>query len=150
MKRDKAVDKEECEGVLSLCEAIRTIKTAILKSRYMAARQANLEHLKLTSMSGRMCRPIRVAAQGTRVRLKRFRRSCRWNRLDCCFASNIKNMCQFFEEWAVRSNRQLATGDLANIDLANIENAAIPANRQSVTDDLADAEVWSKLKGHLM
>lgn len=47
MKRDKTVGKEECEGVLSLREAIRAIKTAILKSRYMAARQANLEHLKL-------------------------------------------------------------------------------------------------------
>lgn len=47
MNRDKIVDKEGCQGGLSLREAIRTIKTAILKSRYMAARQANLEHLKL-------------------------------------------------------------------------------------------------------
>lgn len=52
-------------------------------------------------------------------------------------------MRQFFEEWAVRSNRQLPTGDLASI-----ENVVVPASRQSLTDDLAVAELWSKSKGH--
>lgn len=145
MKRDRAVGKEECEGVLSLCEAIRTIKTAILKSRYMAARQANLEHLKLyfnigayVSANSRDGTWNTAAIETISMQLARELPGLRG-----FSASNIKNLRQFFEEWAVRSNRQLPTGDLASI-----ENVVVPANRQSLTYDLAVAELWSKSKGH--
>ena len=83
MKRGKTVGKEECEGVLSLREAIRTIKTAILKIRYMAARQANLEHLKLYFNVGAYVSANSRDAHGTPPRLKRFQRSWRGNCLDC-------------------------------------------------------------------
>jgi len=33
--------------LVDLREAVKAIKTAILKSRYLAARKANFEHLKL-------------------------------------------------------------------------------------------------------
>ena len=138
MKRDRAVGKEECEGVLSLREAIRTIKTAILKSRYMAARQANLEHLKLyfnvgayVSANSRDGTWNTAAIETISAQLARELPGLRG-----FSASNIKNMRQFFEEWAVRSNRQLPTGDLANI-----ENAAIPAIRQLPTGELTDADL---------
>ena len=145
MKRDKTDGKKELVGVLSLREAIRTIKTAILKSRYMAARQANLEHLKLyfnvgayVSANSRDGTWNTAAIETISAQLARELPGLRG-----VSASNIKNMRQFFEEWAVRSNRQLPTGDLASI-----ENAVVPANRQSLTDDLVVAELWSKSKGH--
>lgn len=147
VKRDKTVGKEECEGVLSLREAIWTIKTAILKSRYMAARQANLEHLKLYFNVG-----AHVSANShdgtwntSAIEMISMQLTRELTGLRGVSAANNKNMRQFFEEWATRSNRQLPT-----VDLVNIENAAVPADRQSLIDDLADAELWSKLKGHLM
>ena len=138
MNRDKIVDKERCQGGLSLREAIRTIKTAILKSRYMAARQANLEHLKLyfnvgayVSANSRDGTWNTAAIETISAQLARELPGLRG-----FSASNIKNMRQFFEEWAVRSNRQLPTGDLANV-----ENAAIPAIRQLPTGELTEADL---------
>ena len=63
--------------------AVKTIKTAILKSRYMAARKANVEHLKLYFRVGRMCPPIHVMERGERVPLRQFRKSCHLSCRDC-------------------------------------------------------------------
>ena len=39
--------KKQVFDLKGIRAAVKTIKTAILKSRYMAARKANFEHLKL-------------------------------------------------------------------------------------------------------
>ena len=138
MKRDRARGKTEKMNVLSMREAIQTIKIAILKSRYMAARQANLEHLKLyfnvgayVSANSRDGTWNTAAIETISDQLSRELPGLRG-----FSASNIKNMRQFFEEWAVKSNRQLPTGDLANI-----EHAPVPAIRQLPTGDLTKADL---------
>ena len=118
MKRDRARGKTEKMNVLSMREAIQTIKIAILKSRYMAARQANLEHLKLyfnvgayVSANSRDGTWNTAAIETISDQLSRELPGLRG-----FSASNIKNIRQFFEEWAVKSNRQLPTGDLTKAD----------------------------------
>ena len=93
--------------------AVKTIKAAILRSRYMAARKANFEHLKLyfhvgayvsANSRNRTWETGAIAAISERLSLE-------LPGLRGFSPSNIKNMRQFFEEWCAEPNRQLATGD---------------------------------------
>ncbi len=94
--------------------AVKTIKTAILKSRYMAARKANFEHRKLYFYVGAyVSANSRNGTWGTgAIAAISERLSLELPGLRGFSHSNIKNMRQFFEEWRDQSNRQLATGEL--------------------------------------
>lgn len=99
--------------------AVKTIKTAILRSRYMAARKANFEHLKLYFHVGAyVSANSRNGTWGTgAIAAISERLSLELPGLRGFSPSNIKNMRQFFEEWCAEPNRQLATGDLGAIGL---------------------------------
>ena len=119
--------------------AVRTIKAAILKSRYMAARKANFEHLKLYfNIGAYVSANTRNGAWGTgAIEAISERLSLELPGLRGFSPSNIKNMRQFFEEWAVPSNRQLATGDL----MKSLSDDAVPAIRQLSTGELTESDL---------
>ena len=82
--------------------AVKTIKTAILKSRYMAARKANFEHLKLYFRVGAyISANSRKGTWGTgAIAAISERLSMELPGLRGFSPSNMKNMRQFFEEWS--------------------------------------------------
>ena len=98
----------------NLSVAVRKIKTAILRSRYMAMRLANVEMLKLyMGIGGYVSMNSRKGAWGTGAiesisnRLQQELPGLRG------FApSSIKRMRTFFEAWMPASNRPLPMGDL--------------------------------------
>ena len=98
----------------NLSVAVRKIKTAILRSRYMAMRLANVEMLKLyMGIGGYVSMNSRKGAWGTGAiesisnRLQQELPGLRG------FApSSIKRMRTFFEAWVPASNRPLPMGDL--------------------------------------
>ena len=106
--------KKQVFDLKGIRAAVKTIKTAILKSRYMAARKANFEHLKLYFYVGAyVSANSRNGTWGTgAIAAISERLSLELPGLRGFSPSNIKNMRQFFEEWRDQSNRQLATGDL--------------------------------------
>lgn len=115
----------------NLAEAIQTIKSAILKSRYRAAVLANREQLSLyygigkyISENSRNCFWGTNAIQTISARLQQELPGLRG-----FSAGNIKKMRIFHEQWCVRfENRSLTTNDL-KIDL-------LMENRQLLSDDL--------------
>lgn len=119
--------------------AVKTIKTAILKSRYMAARKANFEHLKLYFYVGAyVSANSRSGTWGTgAIAVISERLSQELPGLRGFSPSNIKNMRQFFEEWCDESNRQLSTGDLGECLAAEM----LPAIRQLPTGDLTESDI---------
>ncbi len=121
---------------LEIGTAVRTIKTAILKSRYMAARKANFEHLKLYFHVGAyVSANTRNGTWGSgAIEAISERLSSELPGLRGFSPTNMRNMRQFSEEWAVPSNRQLTTGDL----MKSLSDETVPAIRQLPTDELSD------------
>ena len=119
--------------------AVKAIKTAILKSRYIAARKANFEHLKLYfSIGAYVSANTRNGTWGTgAIAAISERLSRELPGLRGFSPSNMKNMRQFSEEWAVPSNRQLATADL----MKSLSNETIPAIRQLPTGELTESDL---------
>lgn len=111
--------------------AVKTIKTAILKSRYMAARKANVEHLKLYFRVGAyVSANSRSGTWGTgAIAAISERLSRELPGLRGFSPTNMKNMRIFFEQWALEANRQLPTDDLKN----NLGDETLPAIRQLPT-----------------
>lgn len=102
--------------------AVKDIKSAILKSRYMAAKKANKELLKLYySVGGYVSahsrdgywgsNAIETISKGLQQELPGLRGFS---------ATNIKNMRIFYEQWRPYLNRQLATDDLRNASILDI------------------------------
>ena len=122
-----------------LREAVKTIKAAILKSRYMAARKANFEHLKLHFHVGAyISANSRKGTWGTgAIAAISERLSRELPGLRGFSPSNMKNMRQFFEEWVEPSNRQLSTGDLKK----DLSGETLPAIRQLPTGNLTESDL---------
>ena len=114
--------------------AVKTIKTAILRSRYMAARKANFEHLKLYFYVGAyVSANSRNRTWGTgAIAAISERLSQELPGLRGFSPTNIKNMRIFFEQWAFDINRQLSTDDLKAV----VSAEALPEIRQSSTGEL--------------
>lgn len=102
--------------------AVKDIKSAILKSRYMAAKKANKELLKLYySVGGYVSahsrdgywgsNAIETISKGLQQELPGLRGFS---------ATNIKNMRIFYEQWRPYLHRQLATDDLRNASILDI------------------------------
>ena len=122
-----------------LREAVSTIKAAILKSRYMAARKANFEHLKLYFRVGAyVSANSRKGTWGTgAIAAISERLSRELPGLRGFSPSNMKNMRQFFEEWTTPSIRQLPTDDLKK----SMSDDTVPAIRQSSTGELTESDL---------
>ena len=119
--------------------AVKTIKTAILRSRYMAARKANFEHLKLYFyVDAYVSANSRNGTWGTgAIAAISERLSQELPGLRGFSPSNIKNMRQFFEEWRDQSNRQLPTGDLTKC----LTDGDLPEIRQLSTGELTESDM---------
>ena len=119
--------------------AVKTIKTAILKSRYMAARKANVEHLKLYFRVGAyVSANSRSGTWGTgAIAAISDRLSRELPGLRGFSPTNMKNMRIFFEQWALEANRQLPTDDLKN----NLGDETLPAIRQLSTGELTESDI---------
>lgn len=98
----------------TLAGAVRTIKAAILQSRYQAARLANAEMLKLYfAIGGHVSANSRAGAWGTgAIDAISERLSKDLPGLRGFSATNMKNMHIFFEEWTRNPNRQPVAGEI--------------------------------------
>ena len=124
-------------------EAVKAIKSAILRSRYLAARLANAEQLKLYfSVGGYVSANTRQGKWGTGA-IEAISRSLQAELpgLRGFSATNIKNMRLFFEVWTPLANRQTLSGEipagakrhLASDDLAEYFSLAV--NRSTSLND---------------
>ena len=120
------------QSLINFNQAIQTIKSAILQSRYRAAALANKELLSLYYGIGEfVSKNSREGTWGTgAIDLISNQLQQELPGLRGFSAANIKNMRLFYEAWRDIINRQLATDDLATVDFEYI------INRPSVTDDL--------------
>lgn len=110
-------------------EAVKAIKSAILKSRYLAARLANAEQLKLYfSVGGYVSANTRQGKWGTGA-IEALSRSLQTELpgLRGFSPTNIKNMRIFYESWAAVLNRQLPTDELD-----------VPVNQASSGNDVIE------------
>jgi len=123
-------------------EAVNAIKSAILKSRYLAARLANAEQLKLYfSVGGYVSANTRQGKWGTGA-IEAISRSLQAELpgLRGFSEGNIKKMRIFFEEWSSVVNRSTVSNEFER----PANRQALPgeilagANRQSAIDDLAE------------
>ena len=119
--------------------AVKTIKAAILKSRYMAARKANFEHLKLYFFVGSyVSANSRNGTWGTgAIAAISEKLALELPGLRGFSPTNIKNMRIFFEQWTVDVNRQLPTDDLKEI----VASEVFPTIRQSPTGELTESDL---------
>ena len=107
-------------------EDVRVIKTAILKSRYVAARLANAEILKLYfSIGGYVSANTRQGKWGNGA-IETISNALQTELpgLRGFSPTNIKNMRIFYESWAAVLNRQLPTDEfdvLANPSSADVD-----------------------------
>ena len=135
-------DSKQRNAALGIVAAVREIKAAILRTRYMAARLANAEMLKLyfgtgayVSVNSRKGKwgtgaiaEISARLQQELPGLKEFS------------ATSIKYMRIFFETWCPEAIRQLVIDELAS-------DGNLPkVNRQSAIDDLAERNFLPSIK----
>lgn len=107
-------------------QAVKDIKSAILKSRYQAAKLANKELLKLYySVGGYVSAHSRDGYWGSNA-IETIAKALQQELpgLRGFSARNIKNMRTFYEQWSPYLNRQLLTADLGTV-LNTIEPAQI-------------------------
>ena len=119
--------------------AVKTIKTAILKSRYMAARKANFEHLKLYFYVGAyVSANSRNGTWGTgAIAAISERLSLELPGLRGFSPTNIKNMRIFFFFFFDGANRQLPTDDLTKC----LTDGDLPVIRQLSTGELTESDM---------
>ena len=129
-------------------EAVKTIKSAILRSRYLAARLANAEQLKLYfGIGGYVSANTRHGQWGTGA-IESISRALQAELpgLRGFSPSSMKYMRQFYEEWTSivkcsslpvvsdgPANRQSIIGDSGIVPG--------PVNRQSLIDDLKESDI---------
>ena len=109
-------------------EAVKAIKSAILRSRYLAARLANAEQLKLYfRVGGYVSANTRQGKWGTGA-IEAISRSLQAELpgLRGFSEGNIKKMRIFFEEWSSAVNRSTVSNDFES-----------PANRQTLTGEIS-------------
>ena len=119
--------------------AVKIIKTAILRSRYMAARKANVEHLKLYFHVGAyVSANSRNGTWGTgAIAAISEKLSLELPGLRGFSPTNMKNMRIFYEQWALDANRQLPTDDLKK----SLLDEVLPAIRQLPTGELTESDI---------
>ena len=124
-----------------IAAAVKTIKEAILQSRYQAARLANAEMLKLYfAIGGYVSANSRAGTWGTgAIDAISERLSKELPGLRGFSATNMKNMRLFFEEWTLHRNRQPVAGEIGHPPAGKVtcgRNKKAIEFRQSVADDL--------------
>ncbi len=130
----KMGNAERGVGSCGIVAAVREIKAAILRTRYMAARLANAEMLKLyfgtgayVSVNSRKGKWGTGAIAEISARLQQELPG-----LKGFSPSSIKYMRQFFEVWCPEEIRQSVIGELST------DGSLSKVNRQSAIDDLAE------------
>ena len=135
-------------------QAVKDIKSAILKSRYAAAKQANKELLKLYySVGGYVSahsrdgywgsNAIETIAKGLQQELPGLRGFS---------ARNIKNMRMFYEQWSPHINRQLLPDDLMinytpmDYEIRQLTTAEFPIDNFMAVGFTNHVEILSKIK----
>ena len=135
-------------------QAVKDIKSAILKSRYAAAKQANKELLKLYySVGGYVSahsrdgywgsNAIETIAKGLQQELPGLRGFS---------ARNIKNMRMFYEQWSPYINRQMLPDDLissytsTNYVIRQLTTAEFPIDSFMAVGFTNHVEILSKIK----
>ena len=135
-------------------QAVKDIKSAILKSRYAAAKQANKELLKLYySVGGYVSahsrdgywgsNAIETIAKGLQQELPGLRGFS---------ARNIKNMRMFYEQWSPYINRQMLPDDLissyasTNYEIRQMRSAEFPIDDFMAVGFSLHMEILTKVK----
>ncbi len=122
-----------------ILQAVKEIKTAILQSRYIAARQANAEQLKLYfAVGGYVSANTRGKDKWGTGAIEQISSllSRELPGLKGFSASNIRYMRQFFDEWNAVEIRQTLSGDFnSNLQLPE----PIMEIHQSVIGEFANA-----------
>lgn len=135
-------------------QAVKDIKSAILKSRYAAAKQANKELLKLYySVGGYVSahsrdgywgsNTIETIAKGLQQELPGLRGFS---------ARNIKNMRMFYEQWSPYINRQMTSDDLissytsTNYVIRQMASAELPIDDFMAVGFSLHMEILTKVK----
>ena len=135
-------------------QAVKDIKSAILKSRYAAAKQANKELLKLYySVGGYVSahsrdgywgsNAIETIVKGLQQELPGLRGFS---------ARNIKNMRMFYEQWSPYINRQMLPDDLissytsTNYEIRQLTTAEFPIDNFMAVGFTNHVEILSKIK----
>jgi len=113
--------------VIDIVPAVKAIKTAILKSRYLAAKLANAEMLKLYyAIGGYVSAHSRAGTWGTgAIESISERLSKEMPGLRGFSPQSIKNMRQFFEEWSDKPIRQSAISECQRIGDVEIRQSVI-------------------------
>ncbi len=104
-------------------QAVKEIKNAILKSRYMAAKKANKELLKLYySVGGYVSSHSRDGYWGSNA-IETISKGLQQELPGLCGFSprNIKNMSAFYEQWSPCLNRQMTTAELAGTSIFRLK-----------------------------
>jgi len=130
---------------ISYTDAIQSIKTAILRSRYRAASLANSEMLMLYfRVGGYISQNSREGKWGTNaIETIAIQLQKELPGLRGFGATNMKYMRLFFEAWAPLLNSSVTTDELMieirQLQLTNLQsvgNKQVTINRQLATDDL--------------
>ena len=129
-------------------EAVKAIKSAILRSRYLAARLANAEQLKLYfSVGGYVSANTRQGKWGTGA-IEAISRSLQAELpgLRGFSASSMKYMRQLYEEWSSIANRQTLSGEIPagtkrQLPIGDLRDEPIPVNRQSLIGELKESDI---------
>ena len=135
-------DSKQRTVALGIVAAVREIKTAILRTRYMAARLANAEMLKLYFGTGAyVSANSRKGKWGTGAIAEiSSRLQQELPGLKGFSATSIRYMRIFFETWCPASIHQSV------IDELNADNSLTLLNHQSAIDDLAEKNFLPSIK----
>ena len=142
-KKSQCVDRglalKPLDEAFEIGVAVKTIKTAILKSRYMAARKANFEHLKLYFHVGAyVSANTRNGTWGSgAIEAISERLSSELPGLRGFSPTNMRNMRIFHEQWSQEGIHQLPTDELGDCLLDD----AVPAIHQLPTDELSESDI---------
>ncbi len=130
-KSSRKIGHTVAEVDTTLATAVKTIKTAILQSRYQAARLANAEMLKLYfAIGGYVSANSRAGTWGTgAIDAISERLSKELPGLRGFSPQNMRNMRQFFEEWTRNPNRQTVSGEICQTPSSKL---AAPGKRLTI------------------
>lgn len=124
------------DSLIDVIPAVKAIKMAILKSRYLAAKLANAEMLKLYfAVGGYVSANTRDGKWGTgAIEAISERLSNELPGLRGFSPTNIRNMRIFYEEWASTAIHQPLADELRKGDLSSV------VIRQPLADDLGPTD----------
>ena len=132
-------------------EAVKAIKSAILKSRYLAARLANAEQLKLYfSVGGYVSANTRQGKWGTRA-IEAISRSLQAELpgLRGFSPAGLKYMRLFYEAWQSFSNRHLPSDEISTEQGSDGKGVfpilSFSSNRHLPIDDLQSVDIQAFL-----